>query len=402
MSSASTIVCRPDQQPDTGADSRHDQGASGDRRLPAANADVSLGAPIAAGAMVVVCILARIPNRLVAVTGLTGWAPALVGVLALVNGARVVAQAPFTFARRSGSVGRWAAGQLTTLAGAIVVGTALTIPLYALIRVSSAWWLWAWALFAGVTVAAQAAMPFVVRLQSGPLVPAPAPVAGRVRSVAARAGVDLGPEVLVASKRGASRTARGNAYVVGLGRGRRLVLESGVLSWPPDLLDQVVAHELGHWRLGHIRQRLPLTVMAQLLTFALAARVLSWRPLLSLAGVARAGDPRSYPLLLLLTVVLVLPARLVLAGNDRAQERAADEFALALLPSPEAFAAMLEQAAESGAPRHLPGWRRLVASHPPIDERIALCRSASPSASPSASTSTSAHTHAHALATEGA
>ena len=384
MSSASTIVCRPEQHPDTGADSRHDQGASGDRRLPAANADVSLGAPIAAGAMVVVCILARIPNRLMAVTGLVGWAPALVGVLALVNGARVVAQAPFTFAGRSGSVGRWAARQLATLAGAIVVGSSLTIPLYALLRASSAWWLWAWGLFAGVTVAGQAAMPFVVRLQSGPLVPAPAPVAGRVRSIAARAGVDLNSEVLVASKRRASRTARGNAYVVGLGRGRRLVLESELLSWRPELLDQAVAHEIGHWRMGHVRRRLPLTIMAQLVTFALAAGVLWWRPLLSVAGVAHAGDPRSYPLLLLLTGVLVVPARLLLAANDRAQERAADEFALALLESPEAFAAMLEQAADSGAPRHLLGWRRLVASHPPIDERIASCQSASPSPSPSA------------------
>ena len=383
MSSASTIVCRPDQHSVSGADCRHDQGASGDRRRP--TPDVNLGGPIAAGAVVVVCILARIPNRLVAVAGLGAWAPALVGVLALVNGARVVAQAPFTFVGRSGSVGRWATGQLATLAAAVAVGSALTIPLYALIRASAAWWLWAWALFAVVTVAGQAAMPFVVRLQSGPLVPAPEPVAARVRAIAARSGVDLGSQVLVASKRPAARNARGNAYVVGLGRGRRLVLESAVLSWPSEVLDQVVAHEMGHWRLRHIRQRLPLTVTAQLVTFALAAWVLSWTPLLHAAGVAHAGDPRSYPLLLLLTVVLVLPARLMLAGNDRAQERAADRFALAVLESPEAFVAMLEQAAESGAPRRLPGWRRLVASHPPLDERIALCRSASPSASAPAS-----------------
>ncbi len=96
--------------------------------------------------------------------------------------------------------------------------------------------------------------------------------------------------------------------------------------------------------------------------------------LLHWAGIAETGDPRSFPLLLLVTPLLVLPARCLLARYDRDQERAADDFALALLDSPDHFAAMLERAAdEGGAPRHLPWWRRLTASHPPIDERASAC-----------------------------
>ena len=148
----------------------------------------------------------------------------------------------------------------------------------------------------------------------------------------------------------------------------------GSAAWPPDLVDQVVAHELGHWRLGHSARRLPLTLFVQLATLALASRLLSAAPLLRWAGIAGAGDPRSYPLLLCLTVLVALPARGVLAWRDRAQERAADRFALALLANPDRFVAMLRRAAEEGgAPWRLAWWRRLTASHPSINERTEAC-----------------------------
>lgn len=334
--------------------------------------------------MVLVCVLARFPDRLLHVTGLRSWAPALVGVIVLVSGARALAQAPFTFTRRPASVARWAACQAATLGGAIVVGAIVTIPLYALIRASSLWWLWAWAMFAAVTVAAQAALPLVIRAQTGPSTPASPSLVERVRAVGVLAGVDVGRGVRVAGER-TSGARRYNAYVVGFGRTRQVILEAGVASWPPELIDQVVAHELGHWHMGHTRRRLPITILAQLATFALAAQVLSLRSVLKLGGVAGAGDPRSYPLLLALTAALALPARLLLARYDRAQERAADRFALEVLSSPDDFVSMLDRAAvDGGAARHLPWWRRSVAGHPPIEERILACRSSAQSSPRSA------------------
>ncbi|HEX2117931.1 MAG TPA: M48 family metalloprotease, partial [Acidimicrobiales bacterium] len=173
----------------------------------------------------------------------------------------------------------------------------------------------------------------------------------------------------VAGKPGSRRC---NAYVVGLGPTRQVVLAQAVAAWPAELVDQVVAHELGHVRLRHTARRLPLTLLAQLGTLAAAAAVLSFQPLLDWAGVASPGDPRSYPLLLVVGVLVALPARCLLAWRDRAQERAADRFALTLLERPDHFAAMLDRVAEeSGTPRRLPWWRRLTASHPPVDERAA-------------------------------
>jgi STE24 endopeptidase len=171
-----------------------------------------------------------------------------------------------------------------------------------------------------------------------------------------------------------AKAGRCNAYVVGLGPTRRIVLDGSLATWPAELIDQVVAHEIGHWRLGHLSRRLPLAVAAQVGTLALAAWAFSIAPLLRWAGVAAVGDPRSLPLLLLLTPVLVLPARLLLSGHDRRQERAADHFALDLLHAPDDFAAMLDRAAdEGGAPRRLSWRRRLTASHPSIEERAHAC-----------------------------
>lgn len=335
-------------------------------------------ASFAAGFALVVCIMARLPHRLLAASGVSGWALAAVVVIAVVNGARAIARAPFSLAHslhgradRAAARRDWAVTEVKILIVTIVVATALTLPLYALLRATPAWWLLAWVMFALVTIGWQLAAPLAMRARSGRLTEAPVPLTERVRALGAQAGVDLGRGVLVAGKAG----SRGcNAYVAGLGPTRQIILETAIASWPPELIDQVVAHEIGHWRLGHSARRLPLTLAAQLVTLAAAASVLSQASLLRWAGVASAGDPRSYPLLLLLTVGLALPARCLLAWRDRAQERAADRFALDLLGAPDDFATMLEKAASDGdAPRRLRWWHHLTASHPPIDERTVAC-----------------------------
>jgi STE24 endopeptidase len=49
------------------------------------------------------------------------------------------------------------------------------------------------------------------------------------------------------------RTTRANAYFTGLGRTKRIVLYDTLLeNYPPDQVKSVVAHEMAHWRQGHI------------------------------------------------------------------------------------------------------------------------------------------------------
>lgn len=335
-----------------------------------------LAEPAATACALVACVAARLPQHVLSAAGITGWAVSLIVVVLAVNGALAAARAPFTYTPDRSSIS-WLGGELKKLVLIATVGAGLTLPLYALLRATPAWWLLAWMTFSAVTVIGQVAMPLLLRAQSGPLASAPPSLAERVRALGRRAGVDVGRGVSVAGAEDApdpGRPRRCNAYVVGLGPTRRVVLERTLAGWPPDLVDQVVAHEIGHWRLGHTVRRLPLAILTQLATFALAAWLLSRPQVLHLAGVAHAGDPASYPFLLLLTPALVLPARCLLAWRDRVQEREADAFALSLLGDPRTFAAMLDRAADDGgAPRELSPWRRLTASHPPIDERALAC-----------------------------
>ncbi|HWI03798.1 MAG TPA: M48 family metalloprotease, partial [Acidimicrobiales bacterium] len=291
--------------------------------------------------------------------------------------ARAIARAPFTLRRslnvhpdRATALRRFVGEELKIVIVSIVAGTVLTFPLYMLLRATSIWWLPAWLFFATVTFLWQVAMPLAMRARaSGPASTSPE-LRSRTQAVAEKAGVQVG-DVIVTGKPGSGRV---NAYVVGLGRTRRVVLEQDLAAWPPELVDQVVAHELGHWRLGHGARRLPLTLLAELAALAAAAGALSFSPLLDAAGITAAGDPRSYPLLIVIGALVALPVRCLLAWRDRAQERSADRFALDVLGRPDHFDAMLQRAAdESGVPRALPWWRRLTASHPPIDERAAAC-----------------------------
>ena len=331
---------------------------------------------LATACALIVCIVAQLPHHVMDAVGIRGWGMALVVAVAVVSGARAIARAPFTLARslrdrtgRAGALRRWARTDATPVVVTAVAGTALTLPLYALLRSTPAWWLPAWLLFAVVTVAWQLAMPLAIKAQAGPLTPPSEALGDRLRALAVTAGVDVPAGVAVAGKPGSRRC---NAYVIGFGPARKVVLEQGVAAWPHELIDQVVAHELGHLKLGHNARRIPLTLLAQLGTLAAAAAVLSFAPLLRLAGLADAGDPRSYPLLLVAGAVIALPARCLLAWRDRAQERAADRFALTLLGRPDHFDAMLQRVAdETGTPRRLTWWRRLTATHPPIDERAA-------------------------------
>ena len=56
----------------------------------------------------------------------------------------------------------------------------VSVPLYALLRATPAWWLIAWVMFAAVTVVWQLATPFFLRAQAGPLAPAPPELTERV------------------------------------------------------------------------------------------------------------------------------------------------------------------------------------------------------------------------------
>ena len=184
-----------------------------------------------------------------------------------------------------------------------------------------------------------------------------------VLALAQRAGVRVGEILEVDASR---RTSVANAYVSGLGATRRVVLFDTLTStFTMEEARTVVAHELAHVRYRDV---------PRLLVFAAIVAPAGTR---AVAAVAARLDDRTTPGLpaLALAGAVVSGALGIVARRlSRAVERRADSFALALTDAPEAFVSFerritRQNLADPDPPRWL---TRLLATHPPIVERIGI------------------------------
>jgi STE24 endopeptidase len=278
------------------------------------------------------------------------------------------------------------AGWLADRAKALAVGVVLTgvalVGLVGLARAYPTWWPAAAAPGAALLVLA---VGFVAPVVLEPLFNRFGPLtddrlAADLRALSQRAGVPV-EEVLVADA--SRRTRKGNAYVSGLGRTRRVVLFDTLLesSAEPEV-ELVVAHELcelWHRRARHVAKATAVAMAGSALGVLALWAALRWEPLLEAAGVAGAGDPRVVPLVLLVGAVLELAAAPAFAALSRRWEREADRGSLVLTRDPDSFESAhrrlaLSNLSDLDPPRAL---YLLLFTHPTPPERIAAARSLS-------------------------
>lgn len=186
------------------------------------------------------------------------------------------------------------------------------------------------------------------------------------------------------------RTSAGNAMVAGLGPSRRILLGDTLLEEGPtrggdplleprraDLVAEtraVLAHELAHQKSADTARFLALSLLTGLVEWQAAASLLARLPHALAHG--GAGRPAALPALLVLLGLVGLPLGLLTAGFSRRRERAADAFAVSLVPGP-LLARAFERLARNGlAELEPPVLERLQASHPPLGERIERARRA--------------------------
>jgi STE24 endopeptidase len=234
-----------------------------------------------------------------------------------------------------------------------------------------AWW---WTL-AGVGMALSAAA--AVRI--GPLVFARfagvrplgrRDLALRLLGLAAHAGVPLGG----IDEWAAPGAARASAMVLGVGRGRRVVLSAEIArTWSDDEITVVAAHELAHHLYRDVWWTLALD--AAVWTAACGAADLALRTAgLPVDGLSGAAFLARLPALALVAGLAWLAATPIRHGQSRRQERRADRFALESTGHVEAFGAAIRRLSA----RHLAEDRPSLVTrwfyhrHPPIADRLAL------------------------------
>jgi STE24 endopeptidase len=184
-----------------------------------------------------------------------------------------------------------------------------------------------------------------------------------VLALAAAAGVKVRQVYSVDASR---RTTAANAYVNGLGPTKRIVLFDTLFDrYSRDEVRVVVAHEL-----AHVRHRDIPRVMAYAAIVAPAAALAVERLAGSLTD--EPGTPAALPALALAAALITTPLGLIGNRLSRALERRADEFALRLAGSPDAFVSFERTiAVQNVADLEPPRWvSRVLATHPPTVERI--------------------------------
>ena len=172
-----------------------------------------------------------------------------------------------------------------------------------------------------------------------------------------------------------SHTKKANAALAGLGRTRRILLSDTLLAdYSEDEIEVILAHELAHHVHFDLWRGIAVQTLALFGGFFLANVMLtSFADPLGLRGIS---DPAGLPALLLLGGIwtfLLLP---VVNAISRAQERAADRYALTTTRNVDAFVTAMKRLSQQNLAEEYPSplVRWLFYSHPPIRERIDAAR----------------------------
>jgi len=180
---------------------------------------------------------------------------------------------------------------------------------------------------------------------------------------------------------GSRRSNKANAFFTGFGANRRIVLfDTLVEQLEVDELLSVVAHEMGHYKLNHIPQRIGLSVVQTGVLFLLLSVFLQVEGLFTAFYV---DQPAVYTGLLffgLLYSPVDLLLSLPLNAWSRRHEFQADRFAVDTTSRSEALVSGLKRLAETNLSNLTPHplTVRLEYSHPPLRERIDAIRATSP------------------------
>jgi Zn-dependent protease with chaperone function len=227
----------------------------------------------------------------------------------------------------------WAVGQLL----GFVLGTFLIWLLYAIMRKSPRrWWLFTWLAMLPVLLFVVFIQPFVIEplfFKFAPLDQRNPTLVDKLQSVAIEGGAPI-PRDRMFVMDASEKLHSVNAYVTGIGAGKRVVVWDTTLQTMTDPeIAFVFGHELGHYVLGHVVIGLVLGAVGLLVALFVGARLLGGvvRRRGERWGIARPDDFSSLPVVLLILSVLGTVSTPLMAAVSRRLEHQADAFGLRVI-----------------------------------------------------------------------
>ncbi len=309
--------------------------------------------------------------------------PLVTGVLVLISAMLLMSllELPFSairtfvleqrFGFNRSSVGVFLGDLLKGAALMLILGAPLAwLVLWIMASAGTLWWLYVWMVWFGFSLLMMWAYPSVIAPLFNKFTPLQdAGLKERIETLLHECGFKSdGIFVMDGSK----RSTHGNAYFGGLGSNKRIVFFDNLIKQlDGDEIEAVLAHELGHFRLHHIRKRLAGLGVMSLLGLALLGWLITQPWFYHGLGVSQ---PSHYMALLLFMLsapvfgFLLTPAG---AWMSRRHEFQADAYAAGRRDAAalvRALVKLYEENASTLTPD--PIYSRFYYSHPPASVRI--------------------------------
>jgi STE24 endopeptidase len=282
------------------------------------------------------------------------------------------------FGFNKSSVGLWVMDKVKGTVLTLVIGFPLLWALLSLVKwTGESWWLWGFALMFGFQLLMLVLYPKLILPLFNKLTPLPeGELRTRLLALGDRTGFHAKTiEVIDGSK----RSGHSNAYFTGFGRFRRIVLfDTLIAQLTPEELEAVLAHEIGHYRRGHIPKMIALSAAMMFGGFGVIAW-LARSPWFNLSFGFPADElAPSFLLFGLLSGLVTFWFSPLMNVLSRKHEYEADAFAREAVGGPAAMVGALRKLAQKNLTNLTPHpwFSAFHYSHPTLVEReAALARS---------------------------
>lgn len=262
----------------------------------------------------------------------------------------------------------------------VLVAAVLGIPLLWVVlslmkSAGTKWWIYAWLIWISFTLLVTWAWPiFIAPLFNKFSALKDESLSQRIASLLARCNFKSAGVFVMD---GSARSTHGNAYFTGFGRNKRIVFFDTLIErLSPDEIEAVLAHELGHYSLHHIRKRLIISMITGLIAFAVLGLLASWPAFYSALGVESASTHAALLLFMLASGPFLFFVTPISAAWSRKHEFEADTFASQHANANELISGLVKLYRDNAStltPDQLHS--RFYDSHPPALERIGFLQS---------------------------
>jgi STE24 endopeptidase len=268
------------------------------------------------------------------------------------------------------------ADKLKGLLLAILIGVPfLFVVLWLMEAAGSYWWIWTFFFVSGFQLLMVIIYPALIAPLFNKFEPLPeGELRNRILRLAERVGFKTSG---IFSMDGSKRSAHSNAYFTGIGKAKRIVLfDTLIAQMTTDQGLAVLAHEMGHYKMKHIRRMLVVQTVVLFLGLYILSLLVNYQPLFAAFGLDHPSNPAALVLFSLLSGPVTFYLGPLINRLSRKHEYEADRFAVQTLhnhgPMEEALINLTVKNLSNLTPH--PWYSAYHYSHPTPTERIGAIR----------------------------